>query len=269
MNKKINIAIIRGGGDLATGTAYTLFNSGYNVVILEVEKPLAVRRKVAFCEAVYEGEAVVEGIKAVLAKDKDDIYRILNQGNIPVYVDKNGSIIKELNPLILIDSIIAKRNIGTSKDMAPITIGIGPGFEAGVDVDLVVESNRGSNLGNVIHKGKAEDNTGIPGEVMGYTTERVLRAPCNGIITSFCKIGDTVKKGDVLAKVGNEVVTASIDGTLRGMIKDGLYVKKGLKIGDIDPRGIREYAFTISDKARTIGEGVLEGIQYMRNIKNI
>lgn len=269
MEYRKDLVIIRGGGDLGTGIAHKLFTSGYKVVILEVEKPLAVRRAVSFCEAVYEGEKEVEGIKGVLARNIEDIYRTINRGYIPVFVDREAQVVKRLNPMVLVDAIMAKKNVGTSRDMAPITIAIGPGFEAGEDVDLVVESNRGPDLGKIIYSGKAQENTGVPGDIMGYTTERVLRAPCDGIIRSFFKIGDMVNKGDVLGKVGELDVVATIDGVLRGMIRDGLYVKKGLKIGDIDPRGIKDYVFTISDKAKIIGDGVLKAIECLREKRNI
>jgi xanthine dehydrogenase accessory factor len=269
MEYRKDLVIIRGGGDLGTGIAHKLFTSGYKVVILEVERPLAVRRAVSFCEAVYEGEKEVEGVKGILARNLVDIYRIINRGFIPVFVDEEAQVIKKLNPLVVVDAIMAKKNTGTSKDMAPITIAIGPGFEAGKDVDLVVESHRGPELGRIIYSGRAQENTGVPGDIMGYTTERVLRAPCDGIIRSFFKIGDMVNKGDVLGKVGELDVVATIDGVLRGMIRDGLYVKKGLKIGDIDPRGIKDYVFTISDKAKIIGDGVFEAIEYLKKERNI
>jgi len=269
MKGEKGLIVIRGGGDLGTGIAHKLFTAGYKVVILEVERPLAVRRAVSFCEAVYDGKAIVEGIKGVLAINVEDIYRILEEGFIPVYVDERAVIVERIKPLAVVDAIMAKKNVGTNRSMAPITIAIGPGFEAGVDVDLVVETNRGPELGKIIYRGRAQEDTGVPGDIMGYTTERVLRAPCDGIIKSFYKIGDMIKKGDMLGKVGEEEVTASIDGVLRGMIRDGLYVKKGLKIGDIDPRGIKDYVFTISDKAKIIGNGVLEAIEYLRKRRNI
>lgn len=261
---KMDTIIIRGGGDLASGIAYKLYEAGYRVIILEIDKPLAVRRAVSFCEAVYEGEVTVEGIRGMLAKDIKDIYKILEKGSIPVYIDGKGEIIKKIKPLAVVDAIIAKKNLGTNRNMAPITIGVGPGFEAGVDVDAVIESNRGPNLGRVFYKGRAEENTGLPAPVMGYAKERVLRAPTSGIVRPLCQIGDLVKKGDVVCQVGDEKVIAEINGVLRGMIREGLEVDKGLKIGDIDPRCIRELAFTISDKARKIGDGVLETLEYLR-----
>lgn len=260
----MDTVIIRGGGDLASGIAYKLHKAGYGVIILEIDKPLALRRAVAFCEAVYEGEITVEGLKGILAKDIKDIYRILEKGSIPVYIDGKGEIIEKIKPLAVVDAIIAKKNLGTNRKMVPITIGVGPGFEAGVDVDVVIESNRGPNLGRVFYEGKAEENTGLPVPVMGYSKERILRAPISGIIKPLCKIGDLVKKGDVVCQVGDEKIVAEIDGVVRGMIREGLEVEKGLKIGDIDPRAIRKLAFTISDKARKIGDGVLEALEYLR-----
>lgn len=262
--KAIETVIIRGGGDLASGIAYKLYKAGYRVVILEIDKPLTVRRTVAFSEAVYEGQVEVEGIKGVLAKDLKDIYSILDKGHIPVYIDGKGDIIDKIKPLAVVDAIIAKKNLGTHRGMAPITIGVGPGFEAGIDVDLVIESNRGPNLGKVITKGKAEKNTGLPAPVMGYAEERVLRAPTSGIVKAFHRIGDLIKKGETICQVGDEKLVANFDGILRGMIKEGLMVEKGLKIGDIDPRCRRELAFTISDKARAIGDGVLKALEYIR-----
>lgn len=260
----MDTVIIRGGGDLATGIAHKLFEAKYKILILEIDKPLAVRRTVAFGEAVFEHEITVEGVKAILAKDKEDILRIWNLGAIPVYVDGEGKIIKDIRPLVVVDAIIAKRNLGTNKSMAPITIGIGPGFEAGKVVDLTIESNRGPNLGKIIYSGKASEDTGLPSSVMGYTKERVLRAPRDGMVTSFYKIGDTINKGEVICKVGDKKLLAPFTGLLRGMIKEEIYANKGLKIGDIDPRCINEYAYTISDKAKTNGDSVLKGIEYLK-----
>lgn len=261
--------VIRGGGDLATGIAHRLFKAGYKVMIIEIEKPISIRRTVSFSEAVYIGEITVEGVKAILSKNMEEITKALNEKTIPVYTDENGSIIEKIKPLAVIDAIIAKKNLGTRRDMAPMTIGIGPGFEAGVDVDLVVESNRGHYLGKVIYEGKAEEDTRIPGEVMGYREERIIRSPSKGIVKSFFNIGDTIKAGDIVCQVGDIQVPAIISGVLRGIIKDGLLVTEGLKIGDIDPRGKKDYVFTISDKARAIGGGVLEGIQYLRTERGI
>ena len=265
----MDTVVIRGGGDLATGIAHRLFNSGYNIVILEIEKPLAIRREVSFSEAVYRGEITIEGIRGVLANDMASLKKILDDGSIPICVDEKGDLIRLIKPIAVVDAIIAKKNLGTNRKMAAITIGVGPGFEAGVDVDLVVESNRGHHLGKVIHQGKTAENTGIPGTTMGYTEERIIRAAGEGLVLPFFNIGDSVEVGDIVCKVGDIEVVAMISGILRGMIPEGIFVAKGLKIGDIDPRGDREFAFTISDKARAIGGGVLEGIQYSINRKGI
>ena len=259
----MDIVIVRGGGDLGTGVAYRLFKAGYKVLILDIEEPLSIRRKVSFSEAIYDGQIIVEDIQAVLSRNLEEIYKAIDYGFIPVYVDPKGEIIKEIKPFAVVDSIIAKKNLGTTRSFAPITIGVGPGFEAGVDVDLVVESKRGHNLGKVIYKGMAEINTGIPGNNMGFTEERILRTGASGIIKNFYEIGDKVEKGDIICEVNGIKTLAEISGILRGIIREGIYVKEGLKIGDIDPRGIREYAFTISDKALSIGGGVLEGIMYL------
>lgn len=260
----MDMIILRGGGDIATGIAHRLYQSGFHVVISEIEKPTAIRRRVSFCEAIYSGEIEVEGVKAVLST-KGEVLENLKLGVLPVVIDENCSLAYDLKPLAVIDSILAKKNLGTKKDMAPITVGVGPGFSAGGDVDLVVETNRGHHLGKVIDKGKAMDNTGIPGTIQGYTAERVVRASAEGQVKNIKKIGDIVKADDILCTTGGVEVRANIDGVIRGLIKDGLEVEKGMKIGDIDPRAIVEYTYTISDKARAVGGGVLEAIMRLRS----
>ena len=260
----MDMIILRGGGDIATGIAHRLYQSGFHVVISEIEKPTAIRRRVSFCEAIYSGEIEVEGVKAVLSS-KGEVLENLKLGLLPVVIDENCSLAYDLKPLAVIDSILAKKNLGTKKDMAPITVGVGPGFSAGGDVDLVVETNRGHHLGKVIDKGKAMDNTGIPGTIQGYTAERVVRAAAEGQVKNIKKIGDIVKADDILCTTGGVEVRANIDGVIRGLIKDGLEVEKGMKIGDIDPRAIVEYTYTISDKARAVGGGVLEAIMRLRS----
>lgn len=262
----MDIIVIRGGGDIATGIAHRLFRAGFKVVILDIEYPTAIRRKVSFCEAIYKREITIEGVRAVLCENVEDIYDNLDDGNIAVYVDEDASVIPILSPIALVDSILAKKNLGTSRDMAPITIGVGPGFSAGDDVDLVVETNRGHYLGRVIKEGSAIADTGIPGNIIGYTSERIVRAMGEGVVKNFHQIGDMVKIGDLICTTGGVEVKANIDGVLRGIIKEGLYVKKNMKIGDIDPRGIVEYTSTISDKARSVGGGVLEAIMHMKGL---
>ncbi|MEJ8554230.1 selenium-dependent molybdenum cofactor biosynthesis protein YqeB [Tepidibacter sp. Z1-5] len=259
-----DVVVIRGGGDIATGICHKLHRSGFKVLILEIEKPTMVRRTVSFASAVYDCETVVEKVKSVKAYNTKDIYKIWNDDQIPVIVDPECKIIDEMKVDILVDATLAKRNLGMNRTMAPITIGVGPGFDAGEDVDVVIETNRGHDLGKLIFKGYAKVDTGIPGKILGYGKERVLRAPCHGIINNLSDIGDIIKKDQIIAYVDNEPVKASLDGILRGMIMHNSKVKKGLKIADIDPRGIKEYCFTISDKARSVAGGVLEAILYTK-----
>ncbi|MCT4509636.1 MAG: selenium-dependent molybdenum cofactor biosynthesis protein YqeB [Tepidibacter sp.] len=262
-----NVVVIRGGGDIATGIAHKLHRSGFKVLILEVEKPTMVRRTVSFASAVFDCEVVIEDVKSVKVYNAKDIYKIWNDDNIPVIVDPKCSVINEIKLDILVDATLAKKNLGMNKEMASITIGVGPGFNAGHDVDVVVETIRGHDLGRLIFRGYAKANTGIPGKILGYDKERVLRAPCNGIIKNLSDIGDNIKKNQIIAYVENKPVKASIDGVLRGMIMNNSEVKEGLKIADIDPRGIKKYCFTISDKARSVSGGVLEAILYMKKTR--
>lgn len=259
------IILIKGAGDLATGIAYRLKKSGFDIVMTEIDKPTTVRRTVAFSQAVFDNEIVIEGIKGVKVNNINEIYKEINQGNIPIIIDEKAEIIKELRPDVVVDAIIAKKNLGTSIDDAPIVIGVGPGFEAKVDCNLVVETKRGHYLGKVIEEGSAIPNTGVPGNIGGYTKERIIRASSNGKIKPVVSIGDFVKKGDIVAYVDDVEVLAQIDGIVRGMLQDGIEVFKGMKSGDIDPRCEKDHCFTISDKARSIGGGVLEAIMYMKN----
>lgn len=268
---KKDIIVIRGGGDIATGTIHKLHRCGFKVVILEIENPSAIRRSVCFSEAVYENKIVVESVACEKANNLDEAYHILDRNNIPVIIDPYGKYIEKLKPLALVDAILAKKNLGTKKDMAPITIALGPGFCARKDVDIVIETMRGHDLGRIIEEGYAIANTGIPGSVKGVSEDRVIYSPSSGIISNTREIGDIVKKGEVVAKISNiknETITevkATIDGVLRGIIRDKSKIKGRLKIADIDPR-IEEVknSYTISDKARTIAGGVLEAILYMK-----
>ena len=254
------LIIIRGGGDLATGVAVRLFRAGFPVMILEVEHPTVIRLPVSFARAVYEGKAIVEGVEAVLIPSREKAEDTIKQGKIPVLVDPEGSCIKKLSPPVLVDAILAKRNLGTKIDQAPLVIGLGPGFTAGEDVDVVIETMRGHNLGSVYYHGQAAPDTSVPGEVGGESKRRLLRAPAEGKITPLHSIGDMVKAGEVIAEVGGVPLKAEISGVLRGLIYPESRVTKGMKVGDIDPREVREYYFTVSDKARSIGGAVLEAI---------
>ncbi len=261
--KQAPLVVIRGGGDLASGVAHRLWSAGFRAVILEIPQPTVIRRAVAFAEAVYEGRAAVEGVTALLAGSVDEALRTLAQEMLPVLVDPEGRSIAKLAPMALVDAILAKRNLGTRLDQAPLVIGLGPGFTAGLDVHAVVETRRGHNLGKVIWDGQAEPDTGIPEPVGGFAAERVVRAPQEGIFRPVAAIGDRVAAGEPVAYVesaGKVEVQAKISGVLRGILREGLRVTAGMKVGDIDPRGERSYCFSISDKARAIGGGVLEAI---------
>jgi len=253
------LIFIKGAGDLATGIAHRLFRSGFSVVMTELAEPMVIRRTVAFAEAIFTGQNVVEGVVGIRAQ-LIDCLQLLQQGRIPVVVDPQGLLVQALRPVAVVDAIVAKKNIGTNISDAPIVIGIGPGFTAGLDVHAVVESMRGHDLGRVITTGTALANTGVPGDIAGYTKERILRAPCAGIFVGVAKIGDSVIVGDIVAYVNEQPVIASVTGVLRGLLYDGLTVYANMKIGDIDPRCKTEHCFSISDKARAIGGGVLEAI---------
>ena len=252
------LVIVRGAGDLATGTIHALVQAGYPVVALEVPQPSAIRREVSFSEAVYDGRKTVEGITAVRADSIADALKLAAEGTPAVLVDPACRILESIRPAVLVDAVLAKRNLGTRRDMAPLTIALGPGFEAGVEVDYVVETMRGSELGKVIEAGSALPNTGIPGFVGGFAAERVIHAPASGTLQAVRKIGDRVEKGETIAMIGEILVTASLTGVLRGLIRDGYPVKKGLKIADIDPRpDSYPLCFQISDKSKAIAQSVL------------
>ena len=274
MNKKILI-ICRGGGDLATGIVHRLFRAGFPVLVLETDRPAAIRRQVSFSEAVYDGTATVEGVTAerIASADRASVNHVLEEGRVPLLVDPEGSSIPLLKPDIVVDAMIAKKNLGTAKEMAPLVIGVGPGFTAGEDVDLVVESMRGHNLARIFTTGSALPNTGIPGNIGGFTKERVLHAEAAGYMKNIRQIGDIVEKGEEIARIYEKMtedgtfsgsyvsVEASISGMIRGLIREGYHFQKGFKIADIDPRESElANCFTISDKARSIGGSVLEAV---------
>lgn len=262
--KDIHI-IIRGGGDLASGVAHRLYRSGFKVLLLEVAQPLVVRRTVSFAQAVIDGKTTVEDVTAVHAASRKEISELWRSNKIPVYVDPALDILKDLQPQVLIDATLAKRDTGMRRDMAPLTIALGPGFEAGNQVHIVIETNRGHDMGRLIFTGTAEPDTGAPGPVKGFSTERVLRAPCTGPVRHVVDIGAVVKKDDIICYVGDMPVRTVFDGIVRGLIMHGRQVPQGLKIGDVDPRPIHEHCYTISDKARALGGSALEAILYWRN----
>lgn len=259
--------LIRGAGDLATGIAARLYHSGHNILMTEREAPLTVRRTVAFSRAVYEGSAKVEDMEARLVHSLDEAYAVMGDGNIALIVDEAAEIRKEFCPDVVVDAILAKKNLGTKITDAPLVVGVGPGFYAGQDCHCVVETKRGHTLGQVIYDGAALPNTGVPGEVGGYTTERLLKASGDGVMEPLISIGDMVEKGQIAAYTGGEPVYAAMSGMVRGMLQKGVSVVKGMKIGDIDARCEKEHCWTISDKARAIGGGVLEAVQCYETVK--
>ena len=262
MKQKI---LIKGAGDLATGIAWRLKRAGFDILMTEIDKPLTVRLTVAYSNAVYKQNVVIEGIKGSLVHDYQEAKDVIEKGDIAVIVDAQAKIIDEFKPDIVIDAIMAKRNINTTIDDAPIVIAIGPGFCAGIDCDYVIETKRGHFLGKVIESGYAIKNTGIPGNIGGYTIERIIRANKDGIFKPVAKIGDYVQVDEVVAYVDDEPILALIDGIVRGMLYEGIEVTEGMKCGDIDPRAAKEHCFTISDKSRAIGGGALEAVMYGLN----
>ena len=270
---KNELVIVRGAGDLATGVVYSLYKAHFKVIILETQHPSAIRRKVALSEAVYDGKTKVEDIEAVLVKNYEEALNIIankDYKEIPILIDPNCEILNHIKPTFLIDAIIAKKNIGTNKSMAKYTIALGPGFTAGKDCDIVIETMRGHNLGRIYLEGEAIPNTGIPGNIGGKEAERVIHASSDGIIENIKNIGDFVREKEVIAYINNDnkkiEVIAPFEGLLRGIIRDGFKVRNGLKIADIDPRK-SEYdnCFTISDKARNLGGAVLTAMMYLYN----
>jgi xanthine dehydrogenase accessory factor len=251
------LALVKGAGDLATGVALRLKRSGFLVVMTETQLPTAVRRRVAFAEAVYEGHACVEGVEAVRAAPAE-VHDALSRGMIPVVIDRDALVRRSLRPLLLVDAIIAKRNLGTRIGHAPVVVALGPGFVAGQDADAVVETKRGHDLGKVLLEGSAAGDTGAPGDIGGFTWQRVVRSPAAGVFREVASIGDLVGTGEVLGYVGSEPVPAPLGGVLRGLLHSGLTVTPGFKLGDVDPRGDASRCSSVSDKARSIAGGVLE-----------
>lgn len=254
------LVLVRGAGDLATAVIVRLKKAGYSVIATEIKHPTVIRRTVSLAEAMYEEKATVEGVTAVHTDDVSEVLNLIDEGFVPILDDPDLTILSSITPKVLVDATIAKRNLGTRRDMADLVIALGPGFEAKVDADVVIETKRGHTLGRIIRDGKAIENTGIPGLIGGYSSERVIRSPAKGIFKGQRKIGDIVGKGDVIATVNGKNVLATIDGKLRGLLRDDLPVPEGFKIADIDPRGEDADHLSISDKARCISGSVLEVI---------
>ncbi len=252
--------LIKGGGDIGSGVAWRLHQCRFRVIITEIAQPIAVRRKVSFCEAVYDGQTMVEGVEALLVHEVHEIQSVWDQGKIPVLKDPSCESRNIIKPEVLVDAIMAKKNLGTALNDAPLVIALGPGFKVGRDATFVVETIRGHDMGRLLTNGLAQPGTGVPGPVHGITIERVFRAPADGQWQNNMGIGDLVSKDDLIGSVDDLPVKAKIDGVIRGLIRPGVIVTKGIKLGDIDPRGRKELCYTISDKNLAVSGGVLEGV---------
>ena len=263
------LVAVKGAGDLATGVIHRLKRAGFAVMATELPYPTVLRRTIAFAEAIALGQMTVEGITAQYAHSIEDVQVVLANGFVPILTDPDGIAFKELQPDVLVEATLSKYNSGITVNDAPIVIALGPGYKAGIDAHAVIETNRGHNLGRVYLEGNAEPNTGVPGTIGGYAGERLLRAPCAGRLYGMHQIGDQIREGELVAIIKSDQhavpITATISGILRGLVRDDLLVSAGMKVGDIDPRAIREHCFTISDKSRAIGGGVLEAILYFLN----
>lgn len=255
------VIAMKGAGEMVSAVAWRLYQANFRrIVMLELPQPLAVRRQVCFSEAVHDGRQVVEGVEAVKASGTAEIRRAWGAGQIAVAVDPTWTLIREMKPDVVVDGTLAKSNLGTTMDEAPLVIGLGPGFQAGRDVHFVIETNIGHDLGRVIVQGSAEADTGIPVEIEGHTQEIVLRAPATGLFRGRREIRDLVRRGEVVGDVEGKQVRARLDGVLRGLIRSGTWVTEGVKLGDVDPRGEVSYCYTIFEKPRAIAGGVLEAV---------
>lgn len=253
--------LIKSAGEMASAIAWRLYGANIRrICMLDLENPLCVRREVSFCTALESERAVVEGVEAIAAGGREEVEAAWQKQKIAVVRTADWQRMSGLEPDVVIDAILAKRNLGTRKEDAPLVIALGPGFEVGKDCHLIVETNRGHNLGRLLHSGCAEPNTSIPGDIAGYTRERVLRAPTAGVFTTDRNIGDPIRQDEVVGHVDGTPVVSQIDGMLRGLIRSGTQVRDGLKLGDVDPRGKKEFCYTISDKARAISGSTLEGV---------
>lgn len=259
------IAIVKGAGDLGTGIAYRLWKAGLRVLCVDLPKPLVIRRAVAFASVLYDGVITVEGVQAERILYADEAIYVWRRYCIPVIADPALRTLDILQPEVLVDAVMAKRNTGTAVVQAPVVVACGPGFAAGQDCHAVVETQRGHDLGRVIWSGSASADTGVPGAVGGQDQKRVARAPADGLFYGRRAIGDLVKAGDIIAQVDTQIIHAEIDGVVRGLMHDGVEVKTGMKVGDIDPRGETRYCFSISDKALAVGGGVLEAVFTLRD----
>jgi xanthine dehydrogenase accessory factor len=262
MTSEHPVILMRGGGDLASGVALRLHRVGLKLVITELAQPLTVRRLVSFSSAVFEKQVAVEGVVAQLVDFVDEALRVLQRDQIPVLVDPDCEVrlAPELDLLAIIDARMTKKPPDLGMEAAPLVIGLGPGFNAGVNCHAVIETNRGHTLGRVIWDGEPQADTGLPGKVSTFRAERVLRAPVEGVIQDGLELGLRVSRDQIIATVAGRPVQAPFDGILRGLLHDGLPVHQGMKIGDVDPRDDPSYARLVSEKSLAIGGGVLEAL---------
>ena len=262
MSKLNEIVIaIKGAGEMASAVAWRLYMANLRkILMLETANPLAVRREVSFCEAVHDGSKAVEAVNAIRVSAIEDIHTAWEQGRIAVAADPQWLLLKPVCPQVVVDAILAKKNLGTRMAEAELVIGLGPGFNAGSDVHMVIETKRGHDLGRILTTGTAEANTGVPGNIAGFTKDRVLRAPAAGQFRTARSIGDFLKAGEIVGTVAGQNVSSKLDGVLRGLIRPDSTVTQGLKIGDVDPRRQKQNCYTISEKARAIGGSVLEAV---------
>jgi xanthine dehydrogenase accessory factor len=250
--------LILGAGEHASSTAHRLFRVGFDVAMTEVSTPMAVRRTVSFCSAVWDGETVVEGVSGRLWTLGQILPEALD--HVAVFVDPDAQVLDTWRPDVLVDARLLKRSGATSISQAPLVVSLGPGAVCGREAHLIVETNRGHDLGRIIESGGAAPDTGVPGPIGGFAAERVLRAPIGGFVRSVRRIGELVQAGEIVAWVGDEAVRTQISGVLRGILRDGVWATPNLKLADVDPRGEVRACFTLSDKSRTISGGVLEAI---------
>lgn len=255
-----NRVVVRGAGEMASGVIHCLVKNGFEVIALEQPAPACVRRLVCYAEAFFRKEVTVAEVTAVLVDTAEEAAAIAGDGRVPLLIDTEAKLLPVLAPIAVVDGRMLKYDIDTSLDLAPIVIGLGPGFVAPENCHAAIETNRGKDLGRIFYNGSPEADTGVPAPVSGFSRQRVLRSPADGEYTSCCRITDIVESGQVLGKVGGVEVVSEINGIVRGMIHDGLMVSKGQKIGDVDPRGVRKRCYEISDKASAIGEAVLEAL---------
>jgi xanthine dehydrogenase accessory factor len=260
------VVLIRGGGEVASGVAHKLARAHFRVCLTETSQPLAVSRGVAFCEAIYDGEKGVEGIIAQRIESPSQIAAVWRQDKLPIIIDPDALVKNTLKPTVLVDALMAKRNLGTKIGDAPLVIGLGPGFRAKKDVHIVVETNNSERLGRVIREGKAEENSGIPVAIGGLTHERALHSSQDGLFQTDREIGELVSAGEVVASVAGKPVRVEIAGVIRALLRSGTAVKKGTKLGEIDPSGDREACYTIRPRVRAIAGGVLEAILMRFNV---